>query len=162
MTHPDDFISVNSLLADLRDLMRRAESGTDLRVRKAMLDLTVVRSRSVGIGLPAIPAFFIPKDLAGADLTDVQTQRLTFSFTRRRAAADAGPLAERLQEALKVIQESLEAMDGLDLDFEAVATTEFKFEVSREGKLNFILRAGGKHTGAHTLSLEVERVTPPA
>lgn len=161
MTNPDDFISVNSLLLDLGELMRLAESGTDLQVRKATLDLIVVRNRTAGIGTPALPAFFIPKDLAGGDLGEMQTQRLGFSFTRRRAAQDAGPLAERLHEALSVIRASLEAMRGLDPHFEAVATTEFKFEVTREGKLNFILRAGGKHSRAHTLTLEVVRVSPP-
>lgn len=105
-------------------------------------------------------AFFIPKNLLGGDITEGRTQKLTFTLKRSRAAAATDrSLVAGLGEALTTLEEGLKTLAALDDRFENSAQIDFQFDLTREGKVDFVFRAGGVRTHMHTLSLTVQRIS---
>ncbi|GBF04441.1 hypothetical protein DAERI_020038 [Deinococcus aerius] len=158
MTLPDS-LRAQTVLADLQTIVALAENDTGLRVVSVTVDLLAVTSRSGGAGVPEPVTKLVPKDFLTGDMTRADTQRLTFVLKRRGAAPHFDALPAHLKEATRIVRTGLQALAGLEASFEASAKIEFRFELTSEGKFNFILKVGAKSVDTHTVTLEV---TPTA
>ena len=160
MTKLPASLDAAAVLDDLKFLVEAAERGTGLRVVGATVDLLATTSRTGGAGLPELRVWAAPRDVLAGELTRADTHRLTFTLKRAGAARNFDRLPEHLQDAIRLVQDGLRALAGLRDDFDTTARMEFRFELTSEGKFNFLLRFTARALDAHSLTLEVEPVAP--
>ena len=146
-------LRAQNVLGDLQHLIQLAEQGSGMRVTLATAEFSHAVLKSVGGSTPGF--WIIPKDLLSAEATQMQTQKLSFTLKRRTAVAAARSFDDDLAQAVQALRAGLLALAPLAQDFMLSARAEFRFELSREGKLSFFLSAGGKSSDANTLALEL-------
>ncbi|MFB9991908.1 hypothetical protein ACFFLM_08005 [Deinococcus oregonensis] len=146
-------VSALTVLNHLQQVLSLAEAQSQLNISVMTVEFTAVLQKSVGVGTPAW--FIFPKDLLGADLTNVDTQRVTFTVKRSQVAPSLRDVSADLQASITLVADTLRALRGLSGQWERSAKIELKFEVTTEGKLSFIARTGVKSVHTHTLTLEV-------
>lgn len=146
-------VSALTVLNHLQQVLLLAEAQSQLKISVMTVDFTAVLQKSVGVGTPAW--FIFPKDLLGADLTNADTQRVTFTLKQSQAAHSLRDISDELQTSITLVVNTLRALRGLTGQWERSAKIELKFEVTTEGKLSFIARTGVKSVHTHTLTLEV-------
>jgi hypothetical protein len=142
------------ILERLQEIINLAEQvgSQKLRVEGVEISFTAVIKKEVGVSTPAI--WFLPANLAKADAKELWTQRVTFVLERQvTLSMSRDALSEDIERAVGMVTAGIEALAPLQNAFKSTARVELEFEVSTEGRVEFIAKAGGGRRDQHTLTL---------
>lgn len=149
-----DSLNAQTVLRNLVNVVALAQQNTDLIVTAVKVDLAAVTSKTGGAGTPQVA--LLPSDLVSGELTRADSQRIVFNLKLRDPARSLDDLDDNVRDAIDIINAGLLALRPLQDRFETSAAMEFKFELTGEGKFNFVLRVGAKSVDTHVLTLEVK------
>jgi hypothetical protein len=142
------------VLERLQEIINLAEQAAfgKLQVYGVEISFTAIIKKEVGLSTPTL--WFLPANLVKADAEETWTQRVTFVLERKKdLSMSQDALSQDIERAVGMVSAGIEALAPLQNAFKSTARVELEFEVSAEGRVEFIAKAGAGRTDQHTLTL---------
>ncbi len=157
MPLPDSLLST-AVLNQLQTIIALAEDPeqADFRVLEASITFQALTERTVGVASPQM--WFLPKDLVGVQGSEAFSSEIKLTLKRQGMRSMTG-LAEDVGAAIDVVRDAMRSLSPLREKFEATAKISLFFQVTTQGKIEFIFKAAGQTKQSHTVTLELQAVS---